>query len=178
MSICPKCKVDLVPRKYERVRVLQCAQCMGMLAPELDAAVIKSRREKTCDELKTEAEHEYVSDTKETIICPRCQFPMVKRPIWSKFTAVQYDLCRRCNHVWLDGGELAVMQLLFECSLRGYDVARFQKRMAELELSPERKAAFEAALANMPAGFPDSEIVLPEDEIVLFLFSILRARAE
>jgi len=60
------------------------------------------------------------------------------------------DVCRSCSLVWLDGGELALVQLGYESSAIFAEAQEMKRRMAQLEASPNRKAAFEENLARLP----------------------------
>ena len=63
---------------------------------------------------------------------------------------LRMDVCRECCLAWLDSGELAFAQLAYETTDRFVDSQELKRRMAELEASPERKAAFEARVAKLP----------------------------
>ena len=63
---------------------------------------------------------------------------------------VELDVCRSCSLVWLDGGELALVQLGYESSAIFAEAQEMKRRMAQLEASPNRKAAFEENLARLP----------------------------
>ena len=61
---------------------------------------------------------------------------------------VQIDVCDRRNLVWLEIGELALVQLAYEASTRFLDAQEFRRRMQDLEASPERLAEFEDKLTH------------------------------
>jgi hypothetical protein len=60
------------------------------------------------------------------------------------------DICKSCSLAWFDGGELALMQLAYQSQGKFKNSKDLQRRLAELEADPERKALFEAKLAKMP----------------------------
>ena len=59
------------------------------------------------------------------------------------------DLCRECDLVWLDGGELAILQLLFEGSKKGMNAEAMRRRAAAFEASPERMQRFKENLDRL-----------------------------
>lgn len=171
MSMCPNCVRPLKHTTYEGFHVLRCGQCKGVLLPQEQLLRIGHKHEKNADTLKREAHEEFKGDNRKLIRCPKCQAAMEKRPLSTRYTVLNYDLCRSCGNVWLDGGELALMQLLFEHSIQGEEGVEFQKRMKELELSPERQARFEAALAKLPTEEPETDPDFPV-ELLLWLLNI------
>jgi Zn-finger nucleic acid-binding protein len=75
---------------------------------------------------------------------------MEKRPLSSRYTKLRVDICRKCDSVWLDGGELAAAQLIFEASTRGQEALEYGQRMKQLEADPARKQALEESMARLP----------------------------
>lgn len=49
--------------------------------------------------------------------------------------------------IWLDSGELAKMQLVYEYSEQGEEIDRFRNRLKNM--SPERKRDLEERIANL-----------------------------
>jgi Zn-finger nucleic acid-binding protein len=101
------------------------------------------------DELAQEAAA-FAGDTTDRVQCPRCRVRMRKEELDVPGTGLHTDVCDSCRLVWFDGGELALLQLAYEQSAEFHNVDELRQRMRELEASPERKAAFEAALAKLP----------------------------
>lgn len=75
---------------------------------------------------------------------------MRKEPANLREVTVQTDVCKQCDLVWLDGGELALLQLGHQRTSRFIDAGEYRRRMDQLDMSPERKAAFEADLQKLP----------------------------
>ena len=150
MKKCPKCSVDLKRKEYEGFAVLQCESCRGHLVthPRLDAILRVDRL--PADELKAEARSSFREDTAERLRCPACLRFMEKKPLRLPGCELQMDACPHCAQIWMDGGELALAQLGHQTSPRFLDAQGMKRRVAELELSPERKAAFEQDLAALP----------------------------
>ena len=72
---------------------------------------------------------------------------------------LEIDECRHCEYVWLDGGELALLQLGYQATSKFIDAQEFKRRMEELEASPERKAQFEKRLAKLSRRLPEDELL-------------------
>jgi Zn-finger nucleic acid-binding protein len=150
MRTCPICSTALTPVEYEGVAVQRCDQCRGHLVDLSRVDSIKRITGKSPKELKTEATAEFHGDNPGKIKCPRCHMPMGKQPVKLPGLAMETDFCRACSLVWFDGGELALAQLGYEATPGFADAQEMKRRMAELEASPARKAAFEKDLAKLP----------------------------
>lgn len=177
MKHCPGCDAELVKEAYEGVAVWRCAKCRGALLPKYKLEMIRHQREREPDALKREAAAEFTGDTQRMIRCPRCGAHMEKRPLAGPYARLTMDYCHSCTCVWLDGGELAIAQLIFEDSGRGRDSLERKHRMAELDADPERRARFEADLARMPEELPGETRDQPPELIIAdkLLEAILRA---
>lgn len=147
---CPICAVPLEPEEYEGFRVLQCPQCRGHLVDLSRYKSIQRLPRKTLPELEAEAREQFQGDTPEPLHCPRCHFAMKKRPLNVPGFDLHMDVCRDCSLAWLDGGELAMAQLGHQSTPGFRDTQEMMKRSADLHADPERKAAFDEALAKLP----------------------------
>jgi Zn-finger nucleic acid-binding protein len=98
---------------------------------------------------------------------------MRKQPIELPVLELHSDVCRSCALVWLDGGELALLQLGYQATSKFMDAQEFKRRMEKLEADPELKAQFEERLSRLPRAKKPFAGALEEigDEI---LESILR----
>ena len=153
---CPNCQTDLFRVPYEGIQVLQCEQCKGHLLHRRRLDSVKRRREKSFEQLRAEAVADTAEavadtdvDTSDKVPCPRCFRRMTKEFV-KEPAALHIDVCEPCRLVWLDGGELARLQLAWEISPQGVEAAELQRRLAEM--SDERRAAFEENVANLPPG--------------------------
>lgn len=162
MKKCPFCDIPLLAVEYEGFPILRCEQCRGHLVRSSRLDAIKRVARKSKDELKAEATAEFHSDNSGPIKCPRCHMTMHKRSIALPLLALQMDVCIPCTLVWLDGGELALAQLGYETSARFLDAQELKRRMASLDASPDRKAAFEKNVAQLPAPTYPVESALEE----------------
>jgi Zn-finger nucleic acid-binding protein len=147
---CPTCATTLERAKYENVTVFQCAQCSGYLIHKRRMVVIKSSRDQSRAALQEEAEAERRPDSEETIRCPRCLVPrMRKQPIKiSAEVEFHLDTCQECDHVWFDGGELARWQINYEQGAQGQEEEQMRRR-AQMR-TPEQKAATAEIMAALP----------------------------
>lgn len=148
MSKCPRCRVRLKRVMYEGLAVHQCPQCNGFLLPGWKLEGIKKNPSKSVGELREEAEREFKGDSTERLKCPQCFLLMRKQVIPIPVLEIHVDACERCGLAWLDGGELAILQLAYEASEKCHDAREFQRRMLTLLSSPERRQRLEAAIAR------------------------------
>lgn len=143
---------------YEGFRVMHCSHCGGHLVPFQRLETIKRVDRKSRDELKAEATADFKASTSAVLKCPRCHMPMRKQAADLPVLELHTDVCHRCQLVWLDGGELALLQLGHQATGKFIDAQEFKRRMQELEASPECLARFEKNLAKLPeAGDPLEE---------------------
>ena len=181
MKKCPTCDVALAHEMYEQTPIDRCPQCRGVFLSRARLEMIRHRRDTAADDLKREARDEFRGDTRHVIRCPRCRGLMDKRPLASRFAQLTLDVCRGCDGVWLDGGELALAQLVYEASTRGRESQEFQRRMAALAADPARRQRFEEALARLPEELPGqaaevSDMLLADfvsDLVVSHTFTVL-----
>ena len=158
MRQCPKCEVGLFPASYEGFRVYQCVACKGYLVPLRRLKSIQRLPRRSHEELKAEAQAEFAGSGEAAYECPRCHREMEREAEGVSGVRIYVDRCPSCRLVWLDGGELAMLQLAFETTQEFRSADHLRQRMRALEASPERKAQFEEDLANLPeAKEPVSE---------------------
>ena len=170
MKNCPLCNIPLNPIDYEDMRVFQCFKCRGHLMSLARLDGIKRANRKKTEALKAEASDDLTRDTDVRIACPRCHAWMTKEALDLPALDLHADVCKPCQLVWLDGGELALIQLAYETSAKFLNNQQIKQRMRDINASPERKAAFEANLNRLP----DSEDAV-ENTLGTADKSILRA---
>ncbi len=148
---CPTCGKQLSQAEYESTRVEQCGECSGYLVARKRLRLIKSSREKTPDVLENEAGAEQQPDTREQIRCPKCRVERMKkeRVRVSADEAFMLDVCPKCENVWLDGGELARLQMKFEQSAKAIDAFARQEQLQNLD--DDRREAFQQQLDELPS---------------------------
>lgn len=168
---CPTCDVNLQREDYESSWAMRCPSCRGALLSTSRLEHIKRDGARSPDLLKKEARAEHWSDTEEPIPCPRCHAVMKKLPLTRGAATLHLDHCRACDLIWLDGGELALAQLIYETSPQGREARLLQHRALAASMSEERQARFERALARMPDKLPGDDST--DDQALLGLLKPL-----
>lgn len=187
MRKCPHCRCDLAPVTYEGHRILRCETCGGHLLSSSVRRGIEQTAGSTRPELAGEALARYRGRRTERIACPRCLRTMDRRSLGLPGVNADFDVCRDCDLLWLDGGELAMVQLNHEATAAFADSQEMRSRAAELESDPERRAKFQEALSRMPLLPPDTSDFAPEfketflsdiaeDEVLEILGRLFRLR--
>ena len=151
MKHCPTCNLPLQRVAYEGVPIFRCETCGGCLVTEFRLDGIMRRRVTSTAELKAEAKDGFQQHPETKRSCPSCRGSM-RKELLSGTIRLYTDTCNRCGNVWLDAGELAVIQLMYEHSPSGINAEAVKARMAELQASPERLRRFEEDLRKLPRG--------------------------
>lgn len=107
---CPVCESTLVPASLESERVLYCKKCKGMYMKrrsftrvvdlkraQYKGRPLRKRKRLTEDELSRKT------------VCPLCNKPMVTHPYYGPGDVI-IDNCIDCNMIWLDEGELTIIE--------------------------------------------------------------------
>jgi Zn-finger nucleic acid-binding protein len=106
---CPVCRKPLSLGSIERVEILYCANCRGLLSICDDfVQIIESRRSKWAG-AEDSPQPLDPKELERRIDCPVCRRPMEVHPYYGPGNAV-IDSCSRCRVVWLDHGEMAVIE--------------------------------------------------------------------
>ena len=125
---CPRCGAGLERFDYEGADVFICRGCGGRLAGTSQVQRILTRREMRIgedqlqqaaavvehgDDLRRADHRRRAAGGGETIACPRCGRPMMRR-LYSYDLAVEVDYCSPCDLYWFDRDELEVLQAIVE----------------------------------------------------------------
>lgn len=161
MVLCSKCEVKLRREFYENVPIHQCDSCTGHLLTGHRLKNIRQRREKQLEDFREELDAAG-SDTLERIRCPKCRLSMEKRCKEFGPSKFHVDRCRKCDLYWLDGGELAKVQLIFEYSDIGVERESLKQRLANM--SSAEKKELEDRIAKLPQRSFLEELVLSYSE--------------
>jgi Zn-finger nucleic acid-binding protein len=107
---CPRCKKPLVPGRLAEHSILEkvqvCESCKGTFIGPQDlheveiqehAAFFEFRHVPSADEQKVPLQ------------CPACEVTMAK-VVSERDDTVVMDYCPKCQHTWLDAGEIEAMQ--------------------------------------------------------------------
>ena len=106
---CPVCQRPLQNALIDGESAAYCDRCRGFLAvtPTFGQIVNKRRQH--------HGPHEQITDPfdpaelRRTLHCPRCEQRMEAHPYFGGGNAV-VDTCERCQLIWLDAGELAIIE--------------------------------------------------------------------
>ncbi|HMO04065.1 MAG TPA: zf-TFIIB domain-containing protein [Kiritimatiellia bacterium] len=150
MRKCPVCGEAMENIDYEGFRVRYCHACGGHLIPAARLKAIQQRDSIPRAKLQEEVRARFTASTTEPVRCPRCRMTMRKQDVRLPVVQVQTDVCAPCGLIWLDAGELALLQLAHEATATFADRRALQQRALELETSPERKAQFLEDLSRLP----------------------------
>jgi Zn-finger nucleic acid-binding protein len=106
---CPVCAVPLVDALVDGEIVAYCGRCRGFLTliPTFGNIVGKRRSHHSPNEQQP-APFDPV-ELKRGLKCPKCRLRMEAHPYFGGGNAV-VDTCERCRLIWLDAGELAVIE--------------------------------------------------------------------
>ncbi len=128
---CPTCRRPLKRATYENIQVMQCEECFGYLVARTRLKLIKGAREQKPEALRSEAQTERAPDTQERIRCPHCRVEAMRKERVRVGGDEEFhlDVCRKCDRVWLDGGELARLQMKFEQSAKALEAFARQERL-------------------------------------------------
>ncbi len=107
--LCPVCRVPLVSARIEGELVCYCGQCRGFLADTERFGIIVGKRRALHGPNEKRIEPFDPADLQRTIRCPNCEQRMDTHPYFGGGNVV-VDTCEGCGLVWLDAGELAVIE--------------------------------------------------------------------
>lgn len=172
---CPNCDHHLARIRYAGVNVLKCDHCGGHLVENHRVKTIERKVEKDLKPLVAEIVAVQGLDTAHKIRCPRCRDRMIKKEIRAQ-RRFRIDECRNCDLVWLDGGELAEIQLAFRTKEQTAEVNRMRQRLASM--NEEERREYEKNIANLPEIGPDMELLkaISEETTFQFYFGFLHRR--
>lgn len=128
-KVCPSCSGELLEAEYERLTILRCANCHGVLLNENQMGMIFQRRDKIfdqrikrlaqaaqCERLMAPNEHLNVCQSDRKYKCEKCKInprPMLKK-LFNRYYHVEIDKCMECGVIWFDKDELEILQCLYE----------------------------------------------------------------
>ncbi|MCH7988702.1 MAG: zf-TFIIB domain-containing protein, partial [Planctomycetes bacterium] len=127
---CPTCDVRLDRAEYESVSVSQCPQCMGYLVNRNRVILIKTKQDHSPETLQAEVAAQSRPDAQANIRCPKCRGRQMSKERVPVGTDNDFflDVCRHCNVIWFDGGELARLQIQHESSTKALEAYAFQQK--------------------------------------------------
>jgi Zn-finger nucleic acid-binding protein len=109
---CPVCHKSLQNATIDGEAVAYCDRCRGFLTlTPIFGSIVGKRRQH-------HAAHEQIltpfdpAELRRRLQCPKCHKPMDAHPFFGGGNAV-VDTCERCGMIWLDAGELALIERYF-----------------------------------------------------------------
>lgn len=142
---CPRCDQTLNRAKYAGANTFACNQCRGHLIAQTRVRAIESRINKDLDGLQNEVVAAGEFDLQGKVKCPKCRGQMRK----TKARKLEFtiDECTNCDFTWLDGGELAKIQLAFEAKDQTQELNRMRDRLNNM--SDEERAEYQADIDRL-----------------------------
>mgnify|MGYP006131629315 CR=1 FL=1 len=121
---CPHDGRELTTANYEAdIEVDKCGECNGMWLDYRELDRIQDTNEKDyADEIQKlpnlvgDAYAMALSRSKPAVQCPKCDQAMERRE-HGFCSQVMIDVCPKCRGTWLDGGEIASLEVFFERTL-------------------------------------------------------------
>jgi Zn-finger nucleic acid-binding protein len=107
--LCPVCALPLAGGAIDGQHILFCHNCRGVLATNANfATIIKLRRaaHEGPNEIPAPLDPEQLL---RHVRCPACRSPMAVHPYYGPGSVV-VDTCPDCHLIWLDHGEIGVIQ--------------------------------------------------------------------
>lgn len=148
MRKCPVCGEQLVRVEYEGANAMTCPECHGYLIGTSSAEQIKRSEVKSPQELKNEATDQFHTNSEVELKCPRCRLSMKKVHESLPGVELTLDHCKSCSLIWLDGGELALLQLGYEGTNKATEARRIKDVSEDFESDPDRQAEFQHDLSK------------------------------
>jgi Zn-finger nucleic acid-binding protein len=106
---CPVCQVPLVSALIEGETVCYCEHCRGFLTQTATFAAIVTKRRALHRPHESRPDPFDPAELKRGVSCPSCRRRMDTHPYFGGGNAV-VDTCEDCGLIWLDAGELAVIE--------------------------------------------------------------------
>jgi Zn-finger nucleic acid-binding protein len=108
-AACPVCRLPLQSTLLEKETVCYCDRCHGFLTPiDSFGRIVWSRRARHSPNEQRTAPFD-PAELRRVLKCPDCGERMDAHPYSGGGNAV-VDTCESCNLIWLDAGELAVIE--------------------------------------------------------------------
>jgi Zn-finger nucleic acid-binding protein len=106
---CPVCNLPLQNALIDGETVAYCDHCRGFLTPTPTFGLIVNKRRQHHGPHEQILEPFDPAELKRRLCCPSCKLRMEAHPYFGGGNAV-VDTCERCGLIWLDAGELAIIE--------------------------------------------------------------------
>ena len=144
---CPRCNLPLIRVQMDDVNLNQCGKCQGNLVVPDRLTRLAATASKSVSDLMDDWREYPPIDTSAKCRCPECRSVMEKHDVKGgvKF---EHSVCRACDWIWLDPGEIELYQLAYLVSDKGKEAKRF-KEIHE-NMTPEQKAELHKLIGKLP----------------------------
>jgi Zn-finger nucleic acid-binding protein len=110
---CPRCQAPLEPKDLHGATVLACRQCAGTLVSQHELTrLLEGMSAELLATFDPDAQLQRVASRDGTAPCPHCRKTMASDD-YCGAGLVRFDRCEPCGVLWLDGGELGAMTLMW-----------------------------------------------------------------
>ncbi len=103
-TICPKCRGRLEQVIWAGIEVDRCLSCKGIWFDSLEAEQLKDIQGSESLDIGDQEIGSQLDQLRDDIRCPRCQAKMT-RIVDIDQHCIWYEICPKCQGVWLDAGE-------------------------------------------------------------------------
>ncbi len=139
----------MTSKLYLQNKLFECEKCRGHLVEQFRMNKIQRRINKDLLGLVHEIVAVDSRDAGQDLRCPRCRNRMDKKLLRGGLS-FHVDECRNCKFVWLDGGELAEIQLDYENNAQTSELNRMRERIATM--TRQEREEYEARIASLKSG--------------------------
>ncbi len=119
-TVCPVCQLDMQPRTYEGQLISHCPNCDGNWLGRSQLKHVINTRTVQFDmqlarslALTAPSRHIASKELDRLLSCPACNLDLQTRK-YADDSAITVNRCDTCEGVWLDRGELEMVQMLVE----------------------------------------------------------------
>jgi Zn-finger nucleic acid-binding protein len=110
---CPRCQAPLEAKDLHGATVLACRQCAGTLVAQLELTrLLEGMSAELLATFDPDAQLARVADRGGNAPCPHCKKAMAGDD-YCGAGLVRFNRCEACGVLWLDGGELGAMTLMW-----------------------------------------------------------------
>lgn len=102
--ICPKCQGNLEPVVWQAIEIDRCLKCKGIWFDSLEAEQLKTIEGSEGLDIGDQEIGTQMDQLSGDIRCPRCRAKMTRLVDIDQY-CIWYEICPKCQGVWLDAGE-------------------------------------------------------------------------
>ena len=103
--VCPKCRGCLEQVAWAGIEVDRCLNCKGIWFDSEEAEQLKTIKGSESLDIGDQAIGDQINQLTNDIRCPRCKNVKMTRLVDIDEHCIWYEICPKCQGVWLDAGE-------------------------------------------------------------------------